>query len=155
MSNSTEKFENLIKDLEQNLENKKDLEYVKKAVSEFLNNKNDSIEKKMLILEEGQRELEFKINKIDEVLKKIEEDLYIDEEEDENFEFEVVCPYCNYTFNAQLDELKEYITCPECNNIIELDWNQEESQCSGCCSCCHDSEELDFEEDEEDYDDDM
>ena len=95
----------------------------------------------MQILEESQREMEFKTNQIDEALKKIEEDIYIEDDEEEEYSFEIVCPYCNYTFETELDELTTDIKCPECNNIIELDWDgsdkEEQSSCERECSHCH------------------
>ncbi len=133
MSNLNNKFESLIKDLENNLESQKDIEYAKKAISEFVTQITNDIEKRLQILEESQREIEFKTNQIDEVLRKIEEDIYIDEEEDqEEYSFEIVCPYCNYTFETELDELTTDIKCPECNNIIELDWG--DSECDDGCN---------------------
>ncbi len=46
------------------------------------------------------------------------------------------------------------IECPECHNIIELDWNEEE--CGGCCSGCDGCEEgHDNEHDEDNNDEDM
>ena len=53
------------------------------------------------------------------------------------------------------DELKEEIRCPECHNIIELDWDEddEEEGCSGCCSSCHGHDECE-EDDEDEKDDD-
>ena len=43
----------------------------------------------------------------------------------EDFEFEIVCPYCNYEFIADIDEHEDEILCPECNNPIELDWSED------------------------------
>ena len=48
------------------------------------------------------------------------------------------------------DELKEEIECPECHNIIELDWDEED--CGGCCSSCGICDEEDEEENDEDDD---
>ena len=49
------------------------------------------------------------------------------------------------------DELKEEIECPECHNIIELDWDEEEG-CGGCCSSCGICDEEDEEENDENDD---
>ena len=134
---SNKKIEDLIKNLEQNLESQKDIEYVKKVLAEFLEEYQTNTEKRMQILEESQKELEF----------------FVDEDEEETLSFEIACPYCNYVFETKLNELKEEITCPECNNVIELDWDCEceEDSCSGGCSCCNHG----CSEDEYDDDDDM
>lgn len=55
------------------------------------------------------------------------------------------------------------IKCPECGNLIELDWNEEEDECghncNGNCECGHCNEEetddYEEEEEEEDEEDDM
>ena len=51
-------------------------------------------------------------------------------------------------------EFMDEIECPECHNLIELDWNEEE--CGGCCSGCDGCEEgHDNEHDEDNNDEDM
>ena len=60
-----------------------------------------------------------------------------------------------------MDENKTEIECPECKNIIELDWSGDldddhHQGCSGDCSSCHgcgdkdDNEEDKFDGDEDD-----
>ena len=139
--NLNQRFEMLMADLEQHIENKKDLEYIKKSFSnmflDFLNEveqKNSNYEEKLKQMEEKQKQIEEKSAKLEESVKKIEKELYIND----NYDFEIVCPYCNCEFETEFDELKTEVKCPECNNIIELDWNEEEGGCHGDCSCCHD-----------------
>lgn len=83
--------------------------------------------------------------------------------EDEDYDFEIVCPYCNHEFVADIeDELKEEIECPECHNKIELDWDGEDDDCcsGGCCGCGHhdecgsDEEDSDTDSEEKDNNDD-
>ena len=88
------------------------------------------------------------------IIIKAEDMLDIDPNEDEDYDFEIVCPYCNQEFVADIeDELKEEIECPECHNKIELDWDGEDDDCcsGGCCGCGH-HDECGCEEDEEDSD---
>lgn len=63
--------------------------------------------------------------------------------------------HCNNEFVADINsEENTEIECPECHNIIELDWNEEE--CGGCCSGCDGCEEgHDNEHDEDNNDEDM
>ena len=68
------------------------------------------------------------------------------------FDFEIVCPYCNYEFFIDIDENKTEITCPECQNVIELDWTGDTEEndshnCSGSCGGCHGCEEDDDDDD--------
>lgn len=104
-------------------------------------------------LKENQKVMTNKIEKMQQVIDHIESDIY----SDEGFDFEVVCPYCEHEFVIDANEDKNEVECPECKNVIELDWtgdlyDEEDDGCSGhCCGCsgCGDSS------DEENEDDDM
>lgn len=104
-------------------------------------------------LKENQKVMTNKIEKMQQVIDHIESDIY----SDEGFDFEIVCPYCEHEFVIDSNEDKQQVECPECKNVIELDWtgdlyDDEEDGCSGhCCGCsgCGDSS------DEENEDDDM
>lgn len=104
-------------------------------------------------LKENQKIMTNKIEKMQQVIDHIESDRY----SDEGFDFEIVCPYCEHEFVIDANEDKNEVECPECKNVIELDWtgdlyDDEDDGCSGhCCGCsgCGDSS------DEENEDDDM
>ena len=103
-------------------------------------------------LKENQKIMTNKIEKMQQVIDHIESDIY----SDEGFDFEIVCPYCEHEFVIDANEDKNEVECPECKNVIELDWTgdlyDEDDGCSGhCCGCsgCGDSS------DEENEDDDM
>ena len=104
-------------------------------------------------LKENQKIMTNKIEKMQQEIDHIESDIY----SDEGFDFEIVCPYCEHEFVIDANEDKNEVECPECKNVIELDWtgdlyDDEEDGCSGhCCGCsgCGDSS------DEENEDDDM
>ncbi len=103
-------------------------------------------------LEDKQKELDSKAKRLDAIINKIENELFIDEEDGEDLVFEIACPYCNYNFEIEMDELKTEVSCPECNNIIELDWNcsEEHDDLGGHCSCCNGCEDTENYEDEDD-----
>ena len=86
------------------------------------------------------------MKKMQQVIDHIENDIY----SDEGFDFEIVCPYCEYEFVIDANEENQEIECPECKNLIELDWSgdfSEDDQCSGghChgCSDCGNTDEDD------------
>jgi len=85
------------------------------------------------------------MNRVEKELKEIQEDIYGDETD-----FAILCPYCNYEFVMEGLELKEEIECPECENVIELDWGNEEKEehsCGGCGGgggCCHGDDQDDM-----------
>ena len=112
-------------------------------------NLNEQIEmllKEIKELKENQKAMNEKMDKMQQVVDHIKTDIY-----DDGFDFEIVCPYCEHEFIIDANEDQNAIECPECKNIIELDWSgnldDDEEGCSGyCCGCsgCGDSEEDDM-----------
>mgnify|MGYP000006647699 FL=1 len=163
MSVFKDNYTSFLKDIEENIKNKEDLEYIKKRFEQFYNQiansasniENDKIaelENRLKELEEKQNSIDEKMEKIEEVVSNIEKDIY----SEEGFDFEIVCPYCNYEFVIDVDDEKTEVECPECNNVIELDWSgdldDEHSGCHGGCSSCHGCD-IDEDEDEAEEDD--
>ena len=125
MSILKDEYKNFLDDIESNIKNKEDLEYIKKRFADFVDKVLNHIDyivgyKKQEIenLEDTQKQLIERIDKMQRVIDNIEKDIY----SDEGFDFEIVCPYCNYEFVVDMDEEKTEIECPECKNMIELDW---------------------------------
>ncbi len=165
MSELEDNYTSFLKDIKENLKNKEDLEYVTERFEQFFNGiqgmkcnhaneKIANLENKLQELEKNQSIIDEKMQKIEEIVNNIEQDIY----SEEGFDFEIVCPYCNYEFVIDVDEEKTEVECPECHNIIELDWSgdldDEHLGCNGGCSSCHGcgSDEID---EETDIDDDM
>lgn len=163
MSVLSDNYKKIIAEVEERITNPEDLEFVKEKMSELsiifmdiIDNLTDKADEKIKQIEEKQKMLESKMGEVEKAVNEIEGDIY-EENDDEAFEFEIVCPYCDYEFTAEITG-KEEITCPECNNVIELDWNDEEdgsSCCSGHCHSCHGCEEDDNCDDEDENDEDM
>ena len=154
MSDIKGKYKKILEDLENNIKNPEDLIYTKEKLMELTLIFMDIIDRLTALtdarikeIEEKQEEINSKISNVQSIIDEIEGDIY---EEEDNYEFEIVCPYCNYEFTTDIaDEEKEEIKCPQCNNIIELDWNSDEEYfCSGNCSHCHDEQ---VAEDEKKY----
>ena len=154
MSILKDEYKNFLDDIESNIKNKEDLEYIKKRFADFVDKVLNHIDyivgyKKQEIenLEDTQKQLIERIDKMQRVIDNIEKDIY----SDEGFDFEIVCPYCNYEFVVDMNEEKTEIECPECKNMIELDWSgdpSDDDECSGHCSGCSGCD--DQEDDEED-----
>ncbi len=176
MAKLREEYKKFLEDIEKNLKNKEDLEYVKVRFSMFVDKVIDEMDmlvdyktQKMSELEQKQKEIDDKMSKMQQIIDNIEKDIY----SDDGFDFEIICPYCDNQFVIDVDEDKTEVECPVCNNIIELDWSgdvEEDLNCNGSCSGCHgcdeemeeqqDKEKLIQDEDkaenkEEDNDDDM
>ena len=147
MSDIKGKYKKVIEDLEKNIKDPKDLLYAKEKIMELTLIFMDIIDRLTALtdarikeIEERQEEIDNRINSVKSMVDEIEGDIY---EEDDGYEFEIVCPYCNYEFTTDMaDEERDEIKCPNCNNIIELDWNQEDdcSACAGNCSHCYEDE---------------
>ncbi len=146
------KFKQILDEIEKNLNNKEDLEFVKTQVFKLYNLFFDEMTRieemaysRMETIAGAQAMLEEKVESLESKLKSMEKELFI---EDEESDFSINCPYCNNEFIADYDELKDEITCPECNNVIELDWGEDDEPqgCSGNCSGCklHDEEDEDM-----------
>ena len=113
-----------------------------------LNEQVENLLKEIKELKENQKIMNEKMDKMQQVVDHIKTDIY----DDEGFDLEIVCPYCEHEFVIDSDEDQNAIECPECKNIIELDWSGdlydgEDDGCSGhCCGCsgCGDSEEDDM-----------
>ncbi len=143
MSDLKKKYNEIIKNLESNIDNKENLDYAKKQLNALANAFLDEMEKvekttemKLERMDRKQKDIEQKMKYMESTLNEIERDIY---DIDEDYDLEITCPYCDYIF--ALDEgssSKNEIQCPECNNTIEIDWDGEsfEEGCSGHCSLC-------------------
>lgn len=114
-----------------------------------LNKQMESLLKELKEIKENQKEMNKRMEKMQHVIDNIENDIYAGE----GFDFEIVCPYCEYEFVIDADENKTEVECPECKNIIELDWSGDldeldddccSGHCHGCSSCDNSDEEDDM-----------
>ena len=156
MTTLKEEYKNFLDDIDKNIKNKEDLLYIKTRFAKFLDVVIDQMEyimdmkeNKIQEIEKMQTELEQKLDKVQSVVDNIERDIY----SEDGFDFEITCPYCDHEFIIDVDENKTEVECPNCENIIELDWSgdpdAEEQNCNGSCSGCHGCD------DQSDEDDDM
>lgn len=158
MSNLNDEYKKIISDIEKNITNPEEVQYIKDKITQitmlFMNTVDklaEYSEEKLNDMEEKQEDLEERLLRVQKSLDNIEKDIYEDGNE---FEFEVVCPYCNHQFVTDIDlEENSEIQCPECKNVIELDWNEEEAECGGHCGSCSGCGSYDEEEDSEDDED--
>ena len=159
MSDLKNHYQAILTELENHFQNEDDQAFVLSKFQELSMMFMDVIDRLTFLtdirvkeVEETQKVIEDRIEIVKKAVDGIENDIY---EDDEPYEFEISCPYCNNEFVADINsEENTEIECPECHNIIELDWNEEE--CGGCCSGCDGCEEgHDSEHDEDNNDEDM
>lgn len=161
MSELNDEYNKIIEDIEKKITNPQDQKYIKEKISDMsmifvklMDKLTDSMEEKLEEIQDSQMILEKRLSKIEQSVGEIENDIY----DEEDFELQIVCPYCNYEFTIDIGSGKE-IKCPECENIIELDWDEEYeglgdneldfSGCSGSCSSCGGCHDDHNEEDED------
>ena len=143
MSELSKKYEKIISELDDRIENKDELVFVKDKISEISMIFIDLIERMSGVVEEKMSDMEDKLSNIENTLDSIQKDIYEDDDETE-----VVCPYCNNEFYTEISgEEETEIECPECHNIIELDFNSDnieddlygiqgcKRKCGGCSGC--------------------
>lgn len=153
MSKLQEDFNAIIAKIEERIKDEEELGFIKQQIIDvsmlYINELNkviDISERRVNQVVENQRILEKKQNQIESTLSNMEKEFFV---EDDEYDFEIVCPYCNYEFVSDIaSDIKE-VECPECHNMIELDWNEDEGGCDGHCSGCHECG-ADAEEDSED-----
>ena len=147
LENLKKEMNNFFKDLDENIKDKEELLYVKQRTSDLVDFMAGEIEKimdykedKLNALIKKQEQADRLIQLLNDKMDNVYEDIY-DEEPEEDFS--ISCPYCNYEFDADIDEDFSEIRCPECGNLIELDWNgnpdddqDQDGGCSGGCSHC-------------------
>lgn len=161
MSELSNKYQQIMKELRTNIKDEQEKEFVMSKFQELSMMFMDVIDRLTYLtdlrvkeIEEQQKEIDKRMVKIQKAVDGIESDIY---EDDENYEFEIVCPYCNHEFVTDINsDVNTEVECPECHNMIELDWNgEEEEECSHHCSDCHydcvaeDDEDSSYDEMEE------
>ncbi len=153
MTDLKKRFNAILQDIEKNVNNKEDLDYVKTQVYNISLLFLDELDKlaeinlnRLNTMINREKELETKIENMEKIISNLEKEIY---SSDDDTDFEIVCPYCNSEFVEDFrNGLKHEVRCPECDNIIELDWNEEELETDN-----YSNEENDEEYDNNDEDD--
>ena len=162
MSVLGDNYKRILSEIETKITDPDDLKFVKEKFSELsmifmevIDNLTDVADEKIKSIEEKQKIIEDKMARVESAVNEIESDIYEDDEENQNYEFEIVCPYCDHEFITEITGKNE-IACPNCKNIIELDWNDDEEQeCAGHCSSCNGCNTSFEDNEQEDNEDDM
>lgn len=154
MSNLNSEFKNILETLENNIKDKEDLEFVKVQIFKLYNlffdeitNLENLANSRISELTQRQVSMEETLRSMEKEIKNIAVDIYGEEEsEDGEYDFTIVCPYCDEEIVLEVDELKDEVICPSCNETIELDWGHEcdEGSCSSCGHHCHHDEDDDM-----------
>lgn len=132
MADVSNQFKNIIKQIDDKFPNLEERMFVKEKLTDItimyldiIDRLSNIAEMRLNEIEKKQKEIESKMSNMHDTVEEMEHDIY----SDNAFDFEIVCPYCNHEFIADIDvEEKTEIECPECQNIIELDWGTDEEE---------------------------
>ncbi|MCI8700552.1 MAG: hypothetical protein HFJ47_04350 [Clostridia bacterium] len=162
IQNIKKEIDQFLTNIEKKVKDEEELKYVKEKANKLISVILDEMDKiikekeiKIDKIEKKQEQLEKQIEKMQKKVENIERDIYMEDE----FDFDIICPYCDYEFAIEYDEEEKETQCPQCHNIIELDWSGDTEEqitgCSGNCSQCGGClDEKEFEEDDIKEDDD-
>ena len=116
-----DKFKEVIKSLEGNLESKKDLMYVKNLIADLTMEYLEDIENLQTLYKQKIAVFENRLHGLEAQMQKLDSEIFQEDGEETDLE-PIQCPYCNTNFFIEFDNTKKEIKCPDCKNIIELDW---------------------------------
>ncbi len=118
-----DKFKEVIKNLEGNMESKRDLALAKSQLMELTMTYLDELERLESVYKQKVAICELRLDTLENAMQKLDNEMFQDEEDAEDTDLEPIkCPYCNTNFFIEFDNSKKEIKCPDCKNIIELDW---------------------------------
>lgn len=117
------KFKEVIKNLEKNMENKKDLVLAKTQVTELTMEYISELEKLESVYKEKIAMFENRLDSLEVDMQRLDNEIFQESDDEDDTDLEPIkCPYCNTNFFIEFDNTKKEIKCPDCKNIIELDW---------------------------------
>ena len=130
MANFNSEFKIILKNLEQNIQDKDALEAAKVEMFNLYNlffdevtNLEQSMMDRITAIAQSQLNIEDEIKTLSKSVKNIEKDIYMDEDiDDEDTEVEIRCPYCNNTFTAEMNDLtaSEYNWQLQCQFFLPI-----------------------------------
>lgn len=114
----SEKYNEILSRLEENIEDKRDFHLAKSALSDLAICYIDELTK----LNENYH---LHVSQFEARLADLEKKVSENERPTEiSFVESINCPYCGFEFQVEYDDSKTETICPKCNNLIELDWGE-------------------------------
>lgn len=115
------KYNEVIEDLKNNMVSPVDSEYARKVITDLTITYLDELNKIEKSYEQKIKICNSRLEELEERIMSLEEEIF----EGEDYP-SIVCPYCNATILLDSLTQDKEIECPECNNMIELDWGSDE-----------------------------
>lgn len=110
-----------------------------KLIAELINLVGDMADQ-IEALDDEQMFIEDKLDEMDEVIDMISEDIYADDCDCDDDVYTLVCEKCGAEIDFTSEDLDDIAAgdfmCPECGEIIELDFEECDCGCDECdCDC--------------------
>lgn len=128
MSNFEEQYHKIIETLENTIKDEKKLDYAKEQLEIMIQSMVDDFsvildkyDEKMNIIESTNLQNSKRLKELEERISSFEKMIELDD-----YDIFVTCPYCGFEFQTEYDESITEIPCPECQEIIEIDWSDDE-----------------------------
>ena len=114
----SKKYNEILGKLEDKIENKRDFNLAKSALSDLAICYVDELTK---ITDNYTGKISSFENRLSDLEKKFIETTEIKEV---SLSEKIFCPYCNFEFEVEYDTENTETICPKCKNLIELDWGE-------------------------------
>lgn len=127
MSNLEEQYKRIIETLESTIKDEEKLNLAKEQLDTIVQSIVDDCNMILEKYDEKISYIEACNSKNEEKLKELEKKLISFEKmiEIEDYDIFITCPYCGFEFQTEYDETIKEVRCPDCQEIIEIDWDDE------------------------------
>lgn len=114
----SKKYNEILTKLEEKIEDRRDLNLAKSALSDLAICYVDEITK---LTDNYNNKISSFETRLSDLEKKFIETTEIKEV---SLSEKILCPYCNFEFEVEYDTENTETVCPKCKNLIELDWGE-------------------------------
>ena len=114
----SKKYNEILTKLEENIDDKRDFNLAKSALSDLAICYVDEITR---ITDNYHLKISSFESRLSELEKKFLEEAEVEEM---TLSEKIACPYCGFEFHVEYDDANLETTCPKCKNLIELDWGE-------------------------------
>ena len=117
-----ETLENSIKDKDELMKAKEQLDDIVSIVVDDCNEIMDRYDERIKKIQDKNSEYETRITILEEKLRYFEKMV-----ESEDYDFFITCTYCGFEFQTDYDDEVDEIECPECGQIFDIEWDDDDS----------------------------
>ena len=113
------RYNEVIEELNKNMESESDSQYAKMVITELTLMYLDEVNKLEKAYEKKIQLCNLRLAELEQRIEGLENDIFYEEDDGSIC---ISCPYCNADIILDSSTPEDEIECPECKNMIELDW---------------------------------